>query len=212
MKAVRSFTRVHAIESAAYEVGGWRVVKSNADSSFSFLDPTTPLSAPLRYRSPTGEYRARIDRAVVTSVADHYLAGSPAVLHRRVGGYRRSVGPPRWRRCQMKTFSKLLIVVFVIAGASMATPSQASAQCAGCRASEPDGCAYEPFASMKGSCYRFSPARSADVRLCVRLPQRCQPGPRFSDERLPTALMPKWIVPETHRDAVACCVERTRSQ
>lgn len=169
MKAVRSFTRVHGIESAAYGVGGWRAVKSNADSSFSFLDPTKPLSALFRYRSPTGEYRACIDRAVVTSVADHYLAGSPTVLHRRVGGYRQSVGPHRGRRCQLKTLSKLLVAVFAMAGASMATPSQGSAQCAACSASQSGGCAYGPFASMKASCYRFSPARSADVRLRVRL-------------------------------------------
>jgi len=52
MRATRSFTRVHGIESAAFASGQWRAVRPNADSSFSFIDPLIAEGELFRYRSP----------------------------------------------------------------------------------------------------------------------------------------------------------------
>jgi len=74
MRATRSFTRVHGIESAAFASGQWRAVRPNADSSFSFIDPLIAEGELFRYRSPaSAAVRPRVDRAVVVGIGTHHI-------------------------------------------------------------------------------------------------------------------------------------------
>lgn len=68
-----TMSMVKPLESVAYGASGWRAIAVNADSSFSFLDPTAVGGLLMRYRSPEGPIRPRIDRAILASMGDDYV-------------------------------------------------------------------------------------------------------------------------------------------